>query len=324
MRLISPGSLLLAHIMLPTSAQPTPGPTFDHTTLNLSDFLTISALPPAVRSDAVLDSIPYKASVLDQRAVYCMYVPTRAFNAANATSAKLPLIINIHGTSRRAEQCRDSLVPFADSQGAAVLAPLFPYGIGDPNDADNYKELLYEGIRYDEVLLGMLEEVKVRYEGWIDVEKIYLVGFSGGGQFVLRFAYLWPERVAAVSAGALGLVTSLNESLAWPRGLSDVQELFGRQLDVEKLKEIDWHLVVGELDTGKLGEGISDILGSQAGELGRVGTLENLKKEWEGVGIDARLDIVPGVEHEAIDVLPAVTSFLKKAVPSLDMSGQCI
>lgn len=289
---------------------------------SLDDFITISSIPAEYRDSAVLGAIPFKATLIDPRDSYCMYVPEAAFTAVNETGSKLPLVVNIHGTSRRAEQCRDSLQDFADSRGAAVLAPLFPYGINDPNDADNYKEVLYRGIRYDEILLGMLEEVEVRYEGIIETDRFFLMGFSGGGQYAHRFLYLHPERLHAASIGAPGTVTSLNES-SWPEGVGDTNELFGVEVDVEKIKAVKLHLVVGELDDGVVGEGISDVLGSQAGVAGRMTVLNGLQSEWKQLGIGARLDIMPGVEHDAIGVLPAQTSFLKSVVPKAELNKRC-
>ena len=287
---------------------------------NLSDFVTISSLPPEHRDGAMLGLVPFKAAVTDQRASYAMYVPSEAFSAVNGTNSQLPLVVNVHGTGRRAEQCRNSMQDFADSQGVAVLAPLFPYGIIDPNDADNYKNILYRDIRYDEIILGMLEEVKVRWEGIIDTHQIFMMGFSGGGQFTLRFLYLHPDRLKAASIGAPGTITSLNGT-SWPIGVGDAEEVFGIKVDIERIKRVKLHLVVGELDTAIAGEGIRDVIGGQVGAMGRAEQLEGLKNDWEQLGIEARLDIVPGIEHDAIGALPAMKSFLKAVVPKTNTAS---
>lgn len=40
-----------------------------------------------------------------------------------------------------------------------LLVPLFPGGVGDPKDFNEYKMMKSHGIRYDEILLGMLDEI---------------------------------------------------------------------------------------------------------------------------------------------------------------------
>lgn len=246
---------------------------------SLDDFMTISSFPTEHRDSAVLGSIPFKVAVADQRASYCMYIPESAFNAVNETDSKLSLVVNVHGTSRRAEQ------------GAAVLAPLFPCGIIDPNDADNYKEIFYKGIRYNQLLIGILEEVKVRREGIIEIEKFFLMGYSGGGQFALRFLYLRPEKLYAASIGAPGTVTSL-DSTPWPRGVSNTIELFGVQVEPARIRDVRLHVVVGELDNSVAGEGVRDVVGGQVGAASRVETLVALHKSWGEAGIESKLDIV--------------------------------
>lgn len=251
-----------------------------------------------------------------------MYVPSTAFEAANEANSKVPLVVNVHGTSRSAEQCRDMLRDVADSKGAAVLAPLFPFGVVDPNDADNYKDLLYRDIRYDQVLLSMLEEVKLMWEGIIDTDKFFLIDFSGGGQYTLRFLYLHPNRLQAAGIGAPGTITSLNER-ACPVGVGNSGQLFGTEVDISKIKEVKLHMVVGELDTGIAGEGIRDVLGGQEGVASRVETIERLHRELKQLGIEAKLDIVPGVEHDAIGVLPAIKSFLSSVLPRINTTEFC-
>lgn len=105
----------------------------------------------------------------------------------------------------------------------------------DPNDADNYKELLYRSIRYDEILLNILEEVKVRWEGVFNTEEFFLMGFSAGGQYTLRFLYLHLDKLQAASVGALGTVTSLNVT-SWPVGVGNSSQLFGTQVNISKIK----------------------------------------------------------------------------------------
>src|SRR4051812_6858827 len=73
---------------------------------------------------------PFMASTLDPQAhaSYCMYVPKQHYRIPDPSTAsgtrnnRLPLIVTIHGSGRRAERARESLVALADRTGSAVLA----------------------------------------------------------------------------------------------------------------------------------------------------------------------------------------------------------
>lgn len=72
-------------------------------------------------------------------------------------------------------------------------------------------------VRYDSILLDMIDCVAAEW-GSVDTRTFAIVGFSGGGQFVHRFFYLYPERVHAVSIGAPGRATPLVDK-PWPEGI---------------------------------------------------------------------------------------------------------
>ena len=55
------------------------------------------------------------------------------------------------------------------------------------------------------MILSMIDELAGRFP--IDTDKIYLYGWSGGGQFVHRFLYVHLERLVAVVIGASGRPT---------------------------------------------------------------------------------------------------------------------
>lgn len=256
-----------------------------------------------------------------------MYIPQSHYSLN--TSAKLPLIVNVHGSLRRAERARDSLIDLADQVGAAILAPLFPAGVGDPNDSHGYKFLKCGDLRYDLILLSMVDEVKLRWPG-IETDKFYLVGFSGGGQFVSRFFYLHPDRLRGVSVGAPGTVTSLDRSLKWPRGLKDVKEQFdGLLVDVDALKSVRHvQLAVGGDDVEPPGGGLlkwyaeqkngDRIVERTVGKSlsNRTEALARLRDELRDAGLEVRYDVVPGVGHEVQKVLPTVIQFLQDVLSS--------
>ena len=124
---------------------------------------------------------------------------------------------------------------------------LFPAGIIDPGDLHNYKRILYKDIRYDHILLSMVQEAGENI-GMV-WDKFYLQGFSGGGQFVHRFFYLHPQHLKAVSIGAPGNVTLLDDDRPWWVGGGDFKEKFGWNPDLSAMRRVAVHMIVGEQDT---------------------------------------------------------------------------
>lgn len=251
---------------------------------------------------------PFFAAACDQRLSYCLYVPVEQEGRAQRTR---PLIVLVHGTERGAARYRDEFAAFAETYDCIILAPLFPANLSGPGDLDNYKLIEHAGIRFDEVLLAMVDEVAEKHD---ISHRFALHGFSGGGHFAHRFFYLHPRRLSAVSIGAPGVVTLLDERRPWWTGVSDMQERFGRSLDYEAMREVPVQMVVGGDDTETweitIPEG-SPWWMSGANDAGatRIERLQSLRQSFTDNGIQVRFDLVPGVAHNGWAVLPPVQNF---------------
>ncbi|MFE7706322.1 alpha/beta hydrolase [Streptomyces sp. NPDC057486] len=252
---------------------------------------------------------PFYATRYDQRFSYGLYVPT---GYARQAEEPLPLVVVMHGTGRAAEAYRDAFAEFAEQYRCLIVAPLFPAGIGDPGDLHNFKFIEYEGIRFDDILLSILDEVQERYH--VAADRFSLFGFSGGGQFAHRFFYLHPDRLTAVSIGAPGRITMLDPQQRWWLGTADFEERFGRSIDLEAMRRVRVQLVVGAQDTetweinNRGGSNWMD--GADAIGRTRVERLQALSKNLDELGVANRLDLVPGVAHRGLLVIPAVQDFL--------------
>lgn len=249
------------------------------------------------------------ASQYDQRFSYCLYVPESLSPAA-------PLVVIQHGSERNFLLYRDHMQPFADEHGAVVLAPLFPAGIIDPHDLHNYKFIDYQGIRFDRILLSMVDEVAQRCP--VDPSRFYLHGFSGGGQFTHRFLYLHPDRLAGASIGAPGRVTLLDDSLPWWLGTRDFAERFGHSVDLEALRRVPVLMVVGarDTDTWEINNAGDTNWMDGAASTGenRIERLRTLEQNYLAHGIDVRFVVVPDVAHRGSLVLPPVREFFAELI----------
>jgi dienelactone hydrolase len=249
------------------------------------------------------------AAAADPRASYCLYVP-KAYD--DDAAEPWPLLVAMHGTQRTFQAYRDAFRDFAEAHGVVVLAPLFPAGVPNPGDVDGYKYVELGGIRFDLLLLAILDEVAGLYR--VDAERILLFGFSGGGHFVHRFLYLHPERLRAVSVGAPGSVTLLGDPRPFWVGTGDFAERFGRPIDLEALRRVAVQTVIGAEDTetweithspGSLHwlEGAND---AGATRLDRIAALAD---SLERAAVAVRRDVVPGVGHSGTKVLGPVQEF---------------
>ncbi len=256
---------------------------------------------------------PAWALSTDQRFSYYTYTP----QALRERVDPVPLVIVVHGTLRQPQVYRDEFVQFAEEHQCAVLAPLFPAGIEDPDDIDNYKRIEFRGIRFDRLLIDMADDYARRYG--LSFSRWYLHGFSGGGQFAHRFLYLHPERLAAVSIGAPGAVTLIDPDREWWVGTADLPERFGTSLDLDAVRRVPALLVIGADDFG--GEEVSVPEGSRhwMPDANRAGSdrqerLESLRRNLDEHGVDARLERAPGIRHSGRGVMPAVREFFESVL----------
>lgn len=255
------------------------------------------------------------ASQHDQRFAYCLYVPR---DYAEDETTIYPLVVIVHGSERAPQAYRDAFVEFAEEHGCIVLAPLFPNNIIEGGlELHNYKFIAFHDIRFDLLLLAMIEEVAGMYR--IGAERFCLFGFSGGGQFAHRFFYLHPDRLLAVSIGAPGWVTLLDDERGWWVGTGDLEERFGIAPDIAAMQRVAVQTVAGGEDTEtwdvQIPEGSRYWLpGANDAGRTRLERIAALADSYERHGITVRQEIVPGVGHEGFKVLEPVQAFFRDAL----------
>jgi predicted esterase len=221
-----------------------------------------------------------------------------------------PLIVAVHGSGRDYRETGEAFLPLAKAHDASVMAPLFPRWEGE-GGGDGYKFLHEPGADYVALLDRMLDSLAAEHR--YDPARVYLFGFSGGGQFVHRYAIARASRLAGLVVAAPGSVTLLEENLPWWAGLSGMKDKIGHAPDLAGLAALPVHLVIGDRDVD------NDLIGRPPGHpyhspyadhagAGRQARLKALKASLEERGVSVSLDLLPGVNHELAPVAAAAAS----------------
>lgn len=170
----------------------------------------------------------------------CLFAPPHA-----ACAAAAPLLVCVHGFTRRPLEQALAFAGPARAAGMAMLLPLF-----DEQRHRRYAQLRHprSGRRSDLALIDTVQDVRRRH-GLAD-GGLLLFGYSAGAQFAHRFAMLHPERVAALAVGAAGWYCWPDETLPYPLGWGGADAAFGRPVDAAAFLRLPLRLWVGERDTG--------------------------------------------------------------------------
>jgi hypothetical protein len=257
---------------------------------------------------------PFWSLQSDQRFTYTLYVP-QSYDEAGTD--RWPLVVLIHGTERGAATYRDKFADFAEKTKAIVLCPLFPGGVTAPGELDSYKLLRDGGVAFDDVLNAMVDEVGAKYRLW--GSGLLIHGFSGGGHFAHRYLFAQPNRLAAVSIGAPGVVTLLDDAKPWKVGVGGFESVFGKAIDLEAIRKVQVQCVIGGDDTETWEITIPETSpwwqpGINDAGANRLERLRSLADSLEGHGVQVRFDAVAGVAHAGWSLLEPVQEFFAAVI----------
>ncbi|MFM0741759.1 hypothetical protein PQQ51_31400 [Paraburkholderia xenovorans] len=239
---------------------------------------------------------------------YCLYVPPNF----QLSAVKPELVVVVHGSPRTFMDFRDRFQDFGASENALILSPLFPVGVQGDHNADGYKYLSEPGIRYDEVLLGMVADVSSRYD--LRFDRFALFGFSGGAQFVNRFMLLRPEWLWAASICAPGSVTLVDDVSDWWVGTRDVESRFGLALNRAALARVPVQTLVGaqDVDTDEITHvegGRNWMPGANSAGRTRPERLERLRASLLAAGLSVTHEVLDGVGHDPVPMISHTKQF---------------
>jgi poly(3-hydroxybutyrate) depolymerase len=256
------------------------------------------------------------AAKADPRFSYCLYVPPGFATA----STPAELIVAMHGTGRSFLEYRNALAEFGRWNNCIILAPLFPAGVRGDGNRDGFKYMAEGDIRYDQVLLGIVDEIGEKYGRRFD--RFALFGYSGGGHFAHRFLMLHPDRLWACSIGAPGSVTLLDPTRDWWVGTRDVQARFGITIDPDAMARVPVHMIVGgaDLETWEITHregGKNWMPGANDAGKTRPERLQSLQRSFEAHGIAVRFDLVPGMAHDGLRAVETVKDFFADTLKTI-------
>lgn len=194
---------------------------------------------PALDLNAPIQSgvMLVRALANDSAQAYLLYVPRKGGENA-------PIFVTVHGISRNAIQQAYLFAEFAERYGVVMIAPYFP----EPPFWDyQFMGRTGRGARADLALDRMIEEVGRLTQARTD--RLYLFGYSGGGQFVHRYVLAHPERVVRLAIGAAGWYTFPDEAVRYPYGLKvSSRQLAGVLFTPRKFLKVPTRVFVGADD----------------------------------------------------------------------------
>ncbi len=190
------------------------------------------------------DSVAGSASV---RLLTCSACPEVSYYLAEPDGHvdKSRVLVCMHGISRNAREHAFIFSKFCNELGWVVVAPLFL-----PSSFPKYQRLGFAKNRRhprpDLALNMILSEVEAKTR--TSTDSLYMFGFSGGGQFVHRYCFAHPDRVAAAALGSPGWYTFPDGRTSFPRGMKVNPRTTDIALNEERALQIPIGVFVGTQD----------------------------------------------------------------------------
>lgn len=121
----------------------------------------------------------------------------------------------VHGITRNAAEQAARFAPLAERVGSVLVAPLFSRALFPRYQTLGRRRGQPDPVAALEALLSSLGATLS-----IDTRRLHAFGFSGGGQFLHRFAMTQPQRFVRLVVGAAGWYTFPDASVEFPEGVA--------------------------------------------------------------------------------------------------------
>jgi predicted esterase len=222
---------------------------------------------------------------------YFVYVPKSCPDSSK-------ILFTIHGISRNAKEHIQGFSAQAERHETILVAPLFL-----KENFPRYQQLgtSAQQERADMAFDHVLQDVHERLG--IPPTPMRMFGFSGGGQFVHRYAMFYPKRVARMVITAPGWYTFPDPDRKYPYGLKSTRDWPQLSFSLDKFLEIPAMVTIGEeddlrdKDLNKSKE-IDSFQGLTRVERAErwVNANRNLARSYD-VSADFRLERIPNASH---------------------------
>lgn len=167
---------------------------------------------------------------------YFAYIPENIPNEGK-------ILYTIHGISRNAKEHIDGFRAMADRYGVIMIAPLFL-----KESFPRYQQLgtNVQQHRADMAFDHILQDA----HEWLEITPapMKMFGFSGGGQFLHRYAMFYPKRVARMVLAAPGWYTFPDPDRKYPYGLKSTNEWPKLKFTLDKFLKVPTLVMVGDED----------------------------------------------------------------------------
>lgn len=167
---------------------------------------------------------------------YFVYVP-------QALSEEKKILYSIHGISRNAKEHIEGFTTQAEKHGVIIIAPLFPKA-----SFPRYQQL---GTAANQERADMaFDHVLQDAHEWLGIPPapMHMFGFSGGGQFLHRYAMFYPKRIARMVLAAPGWYSFPDPDRKYPYGIKSTNDWPNLKFALEKFLQIPALILVGEED----------------------------------------------------------------------------
>jgi len=204
----------------------------------------------------------------------------------------IPLLLALHGMGGSGARIAERLASCAQQNGWILVAPTFAYR--DYMDIDQIRQDDREDLPRLNTILNDLTQ-SLAAQGLQTADDIFVYGFSRGGQLAHRFAFFYPDKVAGVASLSAGSYTLPRPELAFPFGVSDLQDYAGQPFNPQSLTGLAFWIGVGASDNQP--EGVPRRFDPYIGRT-RVERATRFSEAMQQLGLSVQLNVFSGAEHE--------------------------
>lgn len=175
----------------------------------------------------------------DAEQEYYLFLPA-------ALKSDAPIVLCVHGISRNAAEHLRCFAPLAAAHGTVLVAPVFP-----ARRFPDYQRLgrAGRGMRADLMLNRIVHEVEEIAS--LTSSRRFLLGHSGGGQFVHRYVMAHPAKVDKYVVSAAGWYTWPEPTFPFPFGTAVTPDLPDLVFNADAFLSVPGCVFVGSRDIGR-------------------------------------------------------------------------